>query len=192
VEMTGGLASTTLIIWLAEDVLPQLSVAVQTLVNVYVCGHEPGVVNPKKLRVTPLPQPSVAVAVVNTGGFGQKTVDGAGNGLITGPATSLTWMTCAAVETLPQASVAVHVLVIVYCPAQLPGVVTVACVSVNGVPQASVAVATANTGVAGHCIVEGAGNDDMTGAVISRTVIVCDAVEELPQPSVAVHVLVTL
>ena len=40
-------------------------------------------------------------------------------------------------------------------------------------PQASVAVATVNTGVLGQLIVEGAGNVAITGAVISRTVMVC-------------------
>lgn len=39
---------------------------------------------------------------------------------------------------------------------------------------------------------EGAGKADMTGAVMSCTWIVCEAVELLPQPSVAVHILVTV
>ena len=76
-------------------------------------------------------------------------------------------MVCEAVETLPQASVAVHVLVTLYDPAQRPGVVTSADVSVNALPQASTAVATANTGVAGQLIVDGAGRAAITGAVIS-------------------------
>ena len=59
-------------------------------------------------------------------------------------------------------------------------------------PHASVALAAANTGVAGQFIVVGAGNAAITGAEISCTFIVCDAVEEFPQTSVAVHVLVTL
>jgi len=71
-------------------------------------------------------------------------------------------------------------------------VVTSADVSVNELPQASVAVATAKTGVAGQLIVAGAGSDEMTGAVISCTLIVCEAVDELPHKSVAVQVLVTL
>ena len=44
---------------------------------------------------------------------------------------------------------------------------TSADISVNELPQASVAVATANTGVAGQFMVDGAGSDAMTGAVIS-------------------------
>ena len=59
-------------------------------------------------------------------------------------------------------------------------------------PQASDAVAVVKDGVAGQLMVVGAGSDAMTGAVMSCTLIVCDLVDELPQLSVAVHVLVTL
>ena len=62
---------------------------------------------------------------------------------------------------------AVHVLVTLYEPAQVPFVVTSADVSVNALPQASEAVATANTGVDGQSIVVGAGSAAMTGAEIS-------------------------
>ena len=99
---------------------------------------------------------------------------------------------CDAVEILPHASVAVQVLVTLYDPAHAPGVVTSADVSVNALPHASVAVAVANKGVAGQLIVVGAGNGSITGASTSCTLMVCDAVDELPQPSVAVQVLVTL
>jgi hypothetical protein len=61
---------------------------------------------------------------------------------------------------------------------------------VKAEPQASVAVATANTGVAGQSIVEFAGKAAITGAVLSCTLIVCEAVDELPHESVAVQVLV--
>ena len=54
------------------------------------------------------------------------------------------------------------------------------------------AVAKAKTGVAGQSIREGAGNMSMTGASISITLIVCDAIEIFPQSSVAVQFLVTL
>jgi hypothetical protein len=50
----------------------------------------------------------------------------------------------------------------------------------------------ANTGVAGQLIVVGVGKADITGAVTSCTVIVCEAVEVFPQPSLAVQVLVTM
>ncbi len=62
----------------------------------------------------------------------------------------------------------------------------------NALLQASVAVATANTGVAGQLIVVGAGNEAMTGGVMSCTLTVWLNVAALPQTSVAVHVLVTL
>ena len=101
-------------------------------------------------------------------------------------------MVCEPVDALPQASVAFHVLVMLYDPAQAPFVVTSFDVSVKALPHASVAVATSNTGVAGQFIVLGAGKAPITGAVISWTLMVCDLIEIFPQPSVAVHVLVTL
>ena len=61
----------------------------------------------------------------------------------------------------------------------------------NVLPQASVAVAVAKLGVAGQEIVLGAGKSEITGAELSITLIVCDAVDVFPQASVAVHVLVT-
>jgi hypothetical protein len=88
--------------------------------------------------------------------------------------------------------VAVHFLVTLYDPAQAPELLTSSDVSVKVDPHASVADATANAGVAGQLMVVGAGSVAMTGAVISLTLIVWDAVDELPQPSVAVHVLFTL
>jgi hypothetical protein len=103
---------------------------------------------------------------------------------------SCTLIVCERVLLLPQPSVAVHVRVVLYAPAQAPGVVTSAKVSVKAEPQASVAVAVANTGVAGQLIVVGAGRAAITGAVMSITLMVCEAVEALPHPSVAVQVRV--
>ena len=93
---------------------------------------------------------------------------------------------------LPQPSVAVQVRVTLYDPAQSPGVVTSSKVRVAPLPHASVAVAIANTGEAGQLIVDSAGRGSITGAVTSCTFIVWEAVELLPQPSVAVQVRVTL
>jgi hypothetical protein len=70
-------------------------------------------------------------------------------------------------------------------------VVTSVNVKEGELSQASVVVAVVKLGVAGQLIELGAGSDEITGAVISSTVIVCDAVEEFPHASVAVHVLVT-
>ena len=100
-------------------------------------------------------------------------------------------ITCAAVAVLPQASVAVQVLVMVRDPAQAPGVVVSAEVKVNKDPQASVAVATANVGVSVQEIVDGAGKAAIAGAALSTTLMVCEAVETFPQASVAVQVRVT-
>jgi hypothetical protein len=66
-----------------------------------------------------------------------------------GSVLSSTVMVCEAVTVLPQASVAVHVLVTLYSVAQTPGVLTSLNVRVVG-PHPSVAVGEENTGVAGH------------------------------------------
>ena len=76
-------------------------------------------------------------------------VEGAGNAEITGGVVSMKFMTWEAFDTLPHASVAVHVLVIVYAPGQLPGTVTSAKVKVN-VEQLSVAVGVVQEGVPEH------------------------------------------
>ena len=70
--------------------------------------------------------------------------------------------------------------------------VTSADVNVTVGSQLSVAVGVVQVGVTLQSIVVGAGSALITGAVTSCTFIVCDAVDELPQSSVAVHVLVIL
>ena len=57
--------------------------------------------------------------------------------------------------------------VTLYAPAHAPDVVTLEDVSVNAEPQASVAAALANEGVAGQLMVLAAGNEPITGAVLS-------------------------
>ncbi|MBK9985097.1 MAG: hypothetical protein IPP15_22530 [Saprospiraceae bacterium] len=137
-------------------------------------------------------QASVAVATAKTGVAGQSIV-AARPGLQKRVLYYPEHLSSAeALDELPHASVAVHVLVTLYDPAHSPDVVTSAEVSVNELPQASVAVATAKTGAAGQSIVDGDGNAAITGAVISCTLMVCEALDELPQSSVAVQVLVTL
>ena len=74
----------------------------------------------------------------------------------------------------------------------MPAVVTSLNVSAGLPVHASVAVAVAKLGVAGQLIVLGAGSAAIVGAVTSCTLITCDAVAELPQASVAVHVRVTV
>lgn len=144
-----------------------------------------------KVRVKLLPHASVAVAVAKDGVAGQLMVDGAGSASITGAVISWTCMTCAAVELLPQASVAVQVRVTVYDPAQAPCTVPSLKTKVGVTSQASVAVAVAKDGVAGQLIVDGAGKDEMTGATLSMMVITCVyTLLVLPQSSVTTHVFV--
>jgi hypothetical protein len=189
--ITGAVVSPTLMVCDAVETLPQESVAVQVLVTEYEPAQAPFVVTSAKVNVNALPQASTAVAVANSGAAGQAIVEGAGKAAITGALVSSTLMVCEAVDEFPQASVAVQVRVTEYEPAHCPFVVTSLKVRLNALPQASTAVAVANCGTAGQAIVEGAGNAAITGAVISWTLIVCDAVEAFPQASVAVHVLVT-
>ncbi len=190
-EITGAVLSITLIVCEAVEEFPQASTAVHVLVTEYDPAHAPLVVTSLKVKLAPDPQATVAVAVANEGVAGQEIVDGAGNAAITGALVFVTVMVCEAVEEFPQASTAVHVLVTEYDPAQAPLVVTSLKLNVAPDPQASVAVAVANEGVAGQEIVDGAGKAAIAGAVLSITLIVCEAVDEFPQASTAVHVLVT-
>src|SRR6266498_4744654 len=118
-------------------------------------------------------------------------VVGPGSAEMTGAVLSPTVMVWLAVLELPHGSVAVQVRVTEYFCGQEPGVVTSAKVRVGLPPQASVAVGVAKEGVAGHWMVEGPGSAEMTGAVLSSTVMVWLAVLELPHGSVAVQVRVT-
>src|SRR6186713_1478525 len=185
---TGGVLSSTVITWEAVAVLPQASVAVNVLVRVYSLAQAPLVVTSADVMVT-APQASLAVAVAKDGVSGHSMVVAAGNALNTGGVLSSTVITWEAVAVLPQASVAVNVLVRVYSLAQAPLVVTSADVMVTA-PQASLAVAVAKDGVSGHSMVVAAGNALNTGGVLSSTVITWEAVAVLPQASVAVNVLV--
>jgi Ni,Fe-hydrogenase III small subunit len=154
----------------------------------YSFGHDPGVVTSAKVKAG-VPQLSVAVGVVHEGVPEHSIVVGAGNAEITGGVVSFTLMVCDAIVTLPHASVAVHVLVMLYEPEHEPGVVTSANVNV-GVLQLSVAVGVVHEGVPEHSIVVGPGRGEITGGVVSSTLIVWEALVTFPQASVAVHVLV--
>jgi len=156
----------------------------------YSLGQLPGMVASANVNVG-VPQLSDAVGVVHEGVPEHSMVVGDGNADITGGVVSSTLIVCDALVTFPHASVAVHVLVILYDPGQLPGMVTFANVKV-GVPQLSVAVGVVHEGVPEHSMVVGAGNADITGCVVSSTLIVCDALVTFPHASVAVHVLVIL
>ena len=79
------------------------------------------------------------------------------------------------VDVFKQPSVAVNVLVIERLHPVLTTLPSDDVIFVI-VPHASVAVAVPRAGVAGHSMVVAAGTEVNTGAVLSSTVIVCDAV----------------
>ena len=165
--MTGAVMSCTLMVCDLVDALPHASVAVHVLVTLYDPAQAPFVVTSANVKLNVLPHPSEAVAVANTGVAGQLIVEGAGSAAMTGAVTSCTLIVWDAVDELPQASVAVQVLVTLYEPAQAPAVVTFTKVILIELPHASDAVAIVNDGVAGQLMVVGAGSGAMTGAEIS-------------------------
>jgi hypothetical protein len=90
-EMTGGVVSSTFIVWDAVAVFPQPSSAVQVRVILYSFGHEPLVVTSANVKVG-TPQLSVAVGVVQDGVPEHSMVDGPGKPEITGGTVSSTLM----------------------------------------------------------------------------------------------------
>src|SRR6185436_18309781 len=96
------------------------------------------------------------------------------------------------VAVFPQSSVAVHVLVAVYVPGQLPGVDESVNVTVTVASHASVAVGATHTGVAGQLIGVVWVAHVIVGGVISCTTIDLLQVAVFPQSSVAIHVLVAV
>ena len=91
-------------------------------------------------------QASVAEAVLNCGVAGQSIVCGPPTPCITGLLLSCTVMVRDAVAVLPQALVAVQVLVTLYSCAQLPAVVSSAKVTAGDASQSSAAVAVPKDG----------------------------------------------
>ena len=99
-------------------------------------------------------QASVAVAfpVLDTSVFaGQSNVTSIGQ-VIAGGTLSMTTIVLLQVAVLPQSSVAVHVLVAVYDPVQLPGVELSENVMATVPSHASVAVGATHVGVSGQLI----------------------------------------
>ena len=111
---TGAAISLTFIVCDAVEELPHPSVAVQVRFTLYDPAHAPGVVTSANVSAMALLHASVATAWVNDGVAGQSIVVGAGRGAITGGVTSCTNTVCNAEDTLPHASVAIHVLATVY------------------------------------------------------------------------------
>jgi hypothetical protein len=168
-EMTGGVVSSTLMVCEAVAVFPQPSFAVQVRVILKSPGHAPLVVTSAKVNVG-TPQLSVAVGISKDGVPPHSMVVTPGNPEMTGGTVSSTLIVCVAVAVLPQPSLAVQVRVILYSDGQVPLVVTSANVNV-GVPQLSVAVGVVHEGVPEHSIVDGPGNPEITGGIVSSTLI---------------------
>ena len=137
-------------------------------------------------------QLSVAVAVKEIGASLGVIVGGALQS-ITGASVSSTVIICVQVLTLLQASVAVHVLVIVFSCGQEPGVTTSAkALTVGLLSQLSVAVAEPVwSGVAGssHSIVTSFGQE-ISGGLVCTTLMVWTHELEFQASSVVVQVLV--
>jgi hypothetical protein len=116
-----------------------------------------------------------------------------GGQVMAGAVLSSTKIVCVQLLELPQSSVALHVLVIVYSCGHAPPTVTSVDVIVGVASQLSVAVAVplAPPGavLAEHCIVI-FGGQVITGGVLSSTKMVCVQLLELPQSSIARQVLV--
>ncbi len=136
----------------------------------YSFGQDPFVVTSAKLNVG-VPQLSVAVGVAQDGTAEHSIVVGPGRPEITGGVVSSTLIVCAAVAVLPQPSSAVQVRVMVYSFGQVPFVVTSAKLKV-GVPQLSVAVGVVHAGTPEHSIEDGPGSPEITGGVVSSTLMI--------------------
>src|SRR6185503_9556071 len=167
---------------------PHASVAINVLVRVYSLAQVPGAEASLLVMLT-VPHASLAVGVPKLGVKGHSMVAATGTEVNTGAVLSVTVIVCDAVAVLPHASVAINVLVRVYSLAQVPGALASVEV-IDTVPHASLAVGVPNDGVSGHSMVAATGTEVNTGAVLSVTVIVCDAVAVLPHASVAINVLV--
>ena len=184
--------SCTTIVPLQVAVLPQSSVAVHVLLTLYVPVQVPGVVRSEKVMATVKSHASVAVGGVKTGVAGQLIGDVCVTQVMVGGVISCTTTVPLQVAVLPQSSVAVHVLLTLYVPVQVPGVVRSEKVTATVRSHASVAVGGKKAGKAGQAIGVTCVAHVIVGGVISCTTIVELQVAEFKQSSVAVHVLVTL
>ena len=142
--------------------------------------------------VTVASQASVTVGGANTGSAGQSTGDVCATQVIVGAVISCTTIVPVQVAVFPQSSVAVQVRVVLYVPAQEPGVVTSTKVIVTVASHASVAVGDANTGKAGQSTGDVCATHVIVGGIKSTTTMVPLQVAVFPQSSVAVHVRVVL
>ena len=162
---TGAVLSVTVITCEAVAVLPQASVAINVLVTVYSLAQVPGVLH----HVDVIDNSTTGISCSwCTKRWSERTLDGCccRHRSKYRCRIIVTVITCEAVAVLPQASVAINVLVSVYSLAQVPGAVASVVVMITA-PQASVAVGVPNDGVSGHSMVPAAGTEVNTGAVLS-------------------------
>jgi hypothetical protein len=124
--ITGGVLSSMTITWVQVLMLPQASVAFHVRVMVYSCGQAPATVASVN-DTTGVLQLSVAVAIPVFAGVGLTVhwiVTFGGQNVITGGVLSSTMITCTQAVLLPQLSVAVQVLLIVYsCGHTVDGII---------------------------------------------------------------------
>jgi predicted TIM-barrel enzyme len=165
--MTGAVLSSTKMVALQDDEFPQSSVAVHVLVKLYSGPQVPGSESVTKVMVTNASQASRAVAFPNDGinphSIGLTTT----GQVMMGAVLSSTKIVALQEDEFPQASVAVHVLVILYSGPQVPGSESVTKVMMTSEPQASSAVAFPKVGVAPHSIGLTTTGQVMTGAILS-------------------------
>ena len=182
--ITGAVVSVAVMVWEAEELLPQASVASHTRVQVIT---QPSSTVSTLASVTSL-QLSVNCGSPNTGVSSQEIAPSAGTKVNSGASTSTAVICCMAVTVNPQSSVAVQTLVQIISqlsPAELSTKVML------GTEQLSTAVARPNTSESVQAMVNGAGTKSNIGAVVSKQVMVCVAIETLPQSSVTYQVRVT-
>jgi len=200
--MVGAIRSLVkVIVCDAVAVLPHASVTAHVFVAVKV-HPDPGTSEPTvPVAVNPVEQLSVTVAAPKAALIwvckGLQTIEVDEPNAITGACISLVKVTvCDAVPVLPHASVVVHVFV---TEREQPDPVSEPTVpmAVNPILQLSITLATVPNAfvisvAVGLHITAVAEVNVITGTCVSLVkVTVCDAVPELPQASVTVHVFVT-
>ena len=189
----GGVTSTVQVKTCVQvDVFPQPSVAVY--VRVWDLIHPVTVIEPNEDVIVGVPHASVAVAAPGAGtpaGLQPRSPPGGQNVKVGGVTSTVQVKSCVHVEVLPQPSVAVYVRV---CDLRQPlTVIAPKDEVIIGVPHASVAVAAPGAGTpAGLQPRSPPGGQNVKVGGVTSTVQVksCVHVEELPQPSVAIYVLV--
>src|SRR5438093_1001247 len=188
-EVTSGAVwSSTVMVWLHEDELPQASVAVQVRRTLLTAGQLAASVSSENVTVRLESHASVKTGVPNAGCAGHWMVSSAGQSATTGAVWSSAVMVWLQVAELPQASVAVQVRRTRRTAGQFAGSVSSANVTVRFGSQLLVKLGSPKLGWAGHSMVRSPGQEATVGAEWFSSVMVWLQVAELPQASVAVQV----